>query len=442
MSRLPPFVACALLALASPASADTLKVPAQFATITDAVAAAQDGDTISVAKGTYRELVSVAVPNVKLVGKNAVIDAEFQGIALQLLADGVSASGFTVVNGTDGIFASGIDISITKCKVRTCSGDGIDAEGAPTTVSGNTVEDCGADGIRYLHSLLGDGLIEKNACLRNLGSGIIVIGDATTISKNRCEQNQLVGMSVVVEGLTEGPAPVPQPVLISKNTCRSNGTDGLVVLNGSTALVTVDKNDFSANGDEGVFVNALNMIFTKNSCDDNVGHGFELALSGGTVEKNTASGNQDDGIRITAALDVGDGGAFGFGSNNTVTGNTCKGNRGDGIGISFGLGNTLDSNKCTGNGDDGIDVNNDDLTDTSLLDNTCSDNGHEGIDNSGQGTVITANVCKNNGHGIGPDIAGLGDLGLGTVSSFEDNKFGTGGESEPSRLDNYATTGP
>src|SRR5262245_44060802 len=101
----------ALLVLAAPAAADTLKVPQDFATIGDAVAAAADADTINVSKGTYLETVSIAVPNLKLVGKNATIDAQFSGTCVNVDASGVSITGFTLCNGTNGIFAGGDNIT-------------------------------------------------------------------------------------------------------------------------------------------------------------------------------------------------------------------------------------------------------------------------------------------------------------------------------------------
>jgi parallel beta-helix repeat protein len=431
-----------LLVLAAPAAADTLKVPQDFATIGDAVAAAADGDTISVSKGTYLETVSVTVPNLKLVGKNATIDAQFAGTCLNIEASGVSVSGFTLANGTNGIFASGDNISISKCKVYTCQAAGISAEGAPVTISGNTVAGCGGDGISYLHSLPGDSLIEKNTCQLNQGDGIEVTGDATTISKNKCEQNEGHGINVFVDSLSLEGLPVDQPVLIEKSTCEGNGSNGARVLNGTLSLVTIDKNSFSSNAGDGLFCDAVNVVISKNTCDDNLGDGLNLAVSGTQIEKNSASGNQDDGISIGSALDLGDGGGFGTGNDNSAASNTCKGNRGDGIVLSVGNDNTLSKNKCTGNLDDGIDLNFAGSNNTAILDNTCSDNGHEGLDNTGQQTAIEGNVCKNNGRGIGPDIAGIGDGGAGSVATFENNKFGTGGETTASRLDNYSATRP
>src|SRR5262249_2367069 len=162
------------------------------------------------------------------------------------------------------------------------------------------------------------------------GDGIEVTGDATTISKNRCERNEAIGINVFVDSLSLFDLPVDQPVLIEKNTCEGNDESGAEVLNGTLSLVTIEKNSFSNNCGDGLFCDAVNVVISKNTCDDNLDDGMDLAVTGTQIEKNSASGNQDDGISIGSALDLGNGGGFGTGNDNTATNNTCKGNRGDG----------------------------------------------------------------------------------------------------------------
>ena len=82
------------------------------------------------------------------------------------------------------------------------------------------------------------------------------------------------------------------------------------------------------------------------------------------------------------------------------------------------------------------------VTGATVEDNVCTDNLHEGIDNGGLDTLLLDNTCRKNGRGVGPDLAGLGDGGLGTVAQFEDNVFTTGGEDVPSVYDDAFATGP
>jgi hypothetical protein len=54
--------------LVTSASAATLKVPTQYKTIQTAVNAAHDGDTIQIAKGTYKETVVIENKNINVYG--------------------------------------------------------------------------------------------------------------------------------------------------------------------------------------------------------------------------------------------------------------------------------------------------------------------------------------------------------------------------------------
>jgi|GEM_PF-3478883 len=442
------FALSCMALLAAPAAAETLKVPADFETIGDAVAAAQDGDTISVSKGTYLESVTVSVANVTLVGKGAVIDARYAGPCLELLADGISVKSFTLVNGTVGVLASGADISISKCSVFSCAGNGIEAEGAPTTISKNTVIGCNLAGIQYLHSLPGASLIEKNTCASNGSHGIIVTGDDTELTRNDCRRNEGSGISASIEGLAPLGEPLAPPVLFLKNDCRENEDHGLTIENTTASPVTIEDNDLSGNCDHGLDADGNGYVITRNDCKDNMDDGLHLLVGGSEVSKNSAWGNEGQGLFVSNDLTVeapgdggGGGGGGGTGDDNVITGNSCKDNAGDGIQVKAGHANSLVDNTCTSNLDDGIDIDETAATDTVLDDNTCSENGHEGIDNQGTASDITGNTCKKNGHGSGPDLAGLGDGGLGSVDAFADNVFDTGGEGEPSSLDDGVATG-
>jgi parallel beta-helix repeat protein len=436
-------VPCAVLALAASAAADTLKVPQDFPTIGAAAAIAQDGDTISVAKGTYLETVVIDAPNVKLVGKKAVIDAQFGGNCITVNADGCSLSGFTLVNGFDGVHGNNPGLSVSKCVIATCSNDGIHVEGALLSITSCTVTACGGHGINYLHVLPGNAVIDKNVCRQNGIHGIFVDGDDMQITRNRCELNEGNGIEVTVEGLTlDGPLPLDQPVVLEKNDCLSNEDNGIHLSNGTGSPITLHDNDCSDNCDDGIFLDSPNCDIQGNHCDHNRDEGLDLSIDHSVVSGNSGSDNQGLGMRVTGTPPVVDGTAFATGDSNTITKNTCNDNAGDGIQLDFGSSNSFQGNKCSGNGDDGMDIQSNECLNTSVDGNNFTNNGHEGLDNGGTSTDVTKNTCKGNGFGNGPDIAGKGDNGMGGVDAFQDNKFDTGGESATSRLDNYANTTP
>src|SRR5262245_12173876 len=89
----------AALLLASPAAADTLKVPQDFETIQAAVDAAATDDVVQVSKGIYNENVVVNTGGITLSGKSAVINGGYAGNCITVNAGEVTIQGFTLVNG-------------------------------------------------------------------------------------------------------------------------------------------------------------------------------------------------------------------------------------------------------------------------------------------------------------------------------------------------------
>jgi parallel beta-helix repeat protein len=102
------FVACECPSATSVASYPaTLFVPAGYATIGAAVAAAAPGSRIIVGPGTYHEDVTVTKP-LTIVGHNATVDATNQnnGFTLPAPAAGTRIEGFTIENAVgEGILA-------------------------------------------------------------------------------------------------------------------------------------------------------------------------------------------------------------------------------------------------------------------------------------------------------------------------------------------------
>ena len=88
MKSSPLFLSSALLALAGVASADTINVPADFATIQAAVTAAQTGDVIDVRAGYYRENVTVTTAGLTLKGRHVHVPLErMLGLGIESLGD-------------------------------------------------------------------------------------------------------------------------------------------------------------------------------------------------------------------------------------------------------------------------------------------------------------------------------------------------------------------
>ncbi|MDX6210648.1 MAG: serine protease, partial [Frankiales bacterium] len=145
-----------------PTTHSTIRVPADQATITAAIAAARDGDTIVVSPGTYHE-------NVDFNGKAVTLESA-EGPATTIIDGGYRDSavifrhhesllsvlrGFTVQHG----YSSGISIAV--------EGGGIAVLDASPTIDGNVVKDNAAMNSGGGIYMLGSGLIENNVVENN-----------------------------------------------------------------------------------------------------------------------------------------------------------------------------------------------------------------------------------------------------------------------------------
>jgi len=100
--------------------ADDLFVPTDFTTIQDAIDNASSGDTIYVLNKTYFEHVTVN-KTVKLIGENmesTIIDGSGIGTVLNITADNVTITGFTIRNSGSNVLESGISLyAVSGCNI-------------------------------------------------------------------------------------------------------------------------------------------------------------------------------------------------------------------------------------------------------------------------------------------------------------------------------------
>ena len=106
--------------------AAVISVPAGYASIQDAIDAAQDGDVIEVQSGIYYENVDVYKPlTLRGVGMPTV-DAGRKSSAITLSADGVTLEGFNATNYSDAGIEIISDCNIIKGNSAYGNDDGID----------------------------------------------------------------------------------------------------------------------------------------------------------------------------------------------------------------------------------------------------------------------------------------------------------------------------
>ncbi|HEX5009229.1 MAG TPA: right-handed parallel beta-helix repeat-containing protein [Planctomycetota bacterium] len=430
----------ALLLVAAPLRADTLKVPAEFDTIQAAVDVAGLGDVVLVSKGVYDENVVVATSGITLKGKGASINGRYQGNCITVNASDVSIEGFTLVNGggappvdgenTGGLLYTGTGADISKLTVNACEDFAIFVNGTGT-VDGCKVDTCLGDGITITtdnptNSTVS--VISKNT-VTHCQDGIVADEGPFSIEKNTCTENNGDGLVVTIPPPVNDGASIAQ-TSVSKNTLDNNHDTGLFISQAVNLApgVLVEKNTVENNDTGCVFIGFF-IDGESNTIQDNALQGVALIGTSCTLTKNKIKGNGRDGVLCSSA-DAADGGVNqGL---NVLQQNTLQDNGGDGVHITS-ANNEVHDSTIKGNLGDGIDIDVG-ADSNSIMDNKITDNGHDGIDNSGLDTEISGNTSKNNG---GADIAGAGD-GPGTVATQGEsgNKV-----SDDSDITTYTTLG-
>ncbi|MGD8505491.1 MAG: right-handed parallel beta-helix repeat-containing protein [Candidatus Bathyarchaeota archaeon] len=114
---------------------------ADFPTIQEAINAANPGDTIIVYSGTYHEHVT-ANKSLTLTGEDkgtTIIDGDLNGTAVQIVADSVQVSQFTIRNGYDGILMRASGNTISDNNITWNTGEGLDIENSANNVISNNL---------------------------------------------------------------------------------------------------------------------------------------------------------------------------------------------------------------------------------------------------------------------------------------------------------------
>jgi len=224
-----------ILAIINPVSAATLEVgPGKtHATINNALANANDGDTILVYPGTYNENINITVPNLTLksvAGRDSTIIGPGTGlnqntvISIQSGLGIITVDGFTVILSPDklsGYHPIGIGqrmaaaagtasyIFNNKIKVTGTLRNGIQVSGENSQIVGNIVEggpltvDWGSSGILIAASTTTKNILVKNNQLlgqMDYGLGIITWGSGVVsdvvVENNIIEKTVYAGISI------------------------------------------------------------------------------------------------------------------------------------------------------------------------------------------------------------------------------------------------------
>ena len=308
LRRVPPFILAALAW--SAADAITLQVPEDFATIQGAISAAQDGDAVLVAPGTYTE-------NINFLGKAISVKSvqgsgltRIDGNLVDVVAKFVSGetrnsvlSGFTLTHG----FLSAIKIGFNSSP----------------TIFGNVLVDnrvCpGAGAIQILTEgspLIRDNVIDANRCDPGMGG---------------------YGIDIAILG---GSLSSPQ---IFDNVISNHWDSGIYINSGGTAIIrgnTITGNGGAYSGNGGGIaiyndsdVDIINNVIVGNTAPIGGGiyWGVPLGNRGPLLVNNTIAGNDSvQGVASGIAAD-------GFDSQAMVVNNIIVGKSGQSAVACFGV---------------------------------------------------------------------------------------------------------
>lgn len=303
-----------------------------YASIQTAIYDANSGNTIVVENGTYDENVIINKP-IKLIGENresTFINGSGLGDTVNINADGVRFSGFTITNSGTGSDDAGIEL-----------------EGAKNCIIANNNLIYHSSGI-----LLDGGInvrIENNSFI---SCGLLILGDQLenwnthTISLN----NTVNGKPIVYwKNVNYGNIPAGAGQIIIGNCSNINiqyqnlnhGTIGLTL--GFSNHNLIINNSCMLNKLYGIYlINSKNN--TVSNCNSSENRFFGIGLDNSTnniIENNNLSLNEIDGIYLLSS------------SNNTINNNYCNQNY-NGITLELGFNNTVIDNTCSNNLNTGI----------------------------------------------------------------------------------------
>ena len=271
-----------LLAVAAlpQAGATEIKVGAreQYRTISQAVSAANPGDTILIGPGTYVENVvvnkQITLASTKGAASTTVKAADTNKAVFSLSGTDIKIQGLTVTGGNNGVvFAKASNCILTKCAVN---GNvfGVYLAGATANlVSDNNLNNNGF-GI-YLDVSSGNRLSNNTASYEKGGGGRASLSDgiymfnsrANNVTGNELNSNNNFGVSLYQS----------KSNVFSRNALSSNAQFGVRLRDGSDSNTFV-YNAFRANAENGVLIgNSRDNVFYFNNFLEEKSHFYSQA---------------------------------------------------------------------------------------------------------------------------------------------------------------------
>jgi hypothetical protein len=175
-----------LLSLSFVAVSAELSVPSpDHKTVASALSRAQNGDTVWVADGEYREDVLLN-PGVVLKARTlhkAILDGKGRGTVVTL-AHGSAISGFVVRNGTIGIVSKAANTTIEMCRIERNAQSGVMCVGHLPAMSDNVIAFNKGSGIQGWDVRSTNAAISHNTVAFNDNHGVALGGVSDIVIEN------------------------------------------------------------------------------------------------------------------------------------------------------------------------------------------------------------------------------------------------------------------
>ena len=334
-----------------------------YEVIQAAITKAEQGDIIEVARGTYKESVTIDKANVTLKSKDGadktIIDADGARNAVKITADGVTVDGFTITGAyyqyEGAVFLDCVEDCIIKNNLVTLNyRAGIFMQQADN----NTIE---------------NNIIRENTIGIHMTRGSTATTTScnnNTIKGNTIENNSSYGISLTTS-YTQANAATGNKFL--ENIIEGNGETGIKIDGGVWVSNTIEGNTIFGHQNYGIYNNggAQNNIIKGNTIDDNNRGGYKGAgkASGDGIYIGSHSEAATDVSRATFDNTIEDNiitnhwnGIYLYGYtsksdkynyDNIIRGNTISSNAGNGIYLYDGASdNTIEQNKIFNNATD------------------------------------------------------------------------------------------
>jgi len=267
-----------------------------YTTIESAIDNAAEGDTIRVWAGTYEENV-VVDKAVDLIGNGSAsttIDGGGKGDVVQITADGVNLSGFTITGSGESSRDAGILVESSGCTIfnNRCIGNsyGMYLDSADeTTIRDNNCSFNGRRGISLVYS--SNCLIQENNCSQNGEYGIASYRlEGSRFGNNSCWNNERDGIYLASS----------DHCALDWNNCSRNMNTGIYL--SLCDYVLLGNNSCARNDVDGLRLSRSDKAeVVNNSCSSNGANGLVLAFcEHGTFRGNTLT---DDGLSLTGSLE-------------------------------------------------------------------------------------------------------------------------------------------